>query len=70
MEYLVNLKMLLANHWDEICVILVALFTAAEGITRLTPTKTDDGFMTRVGGLVDKLLQWFPNLKKKESKTP
>lgn len=40
---------------------LAALYCIAEFITRLTPTKKDDGFLTRAGKLIDQVLSRLPN---------
>ena len=39
----------------------VAVLAVAEVITRLTPTKKDDGFVTRAGKLVDFVFKRLPN---------
>ena len=65
MEFLMAKFAWLQANWDQMAEIIVALGVAAEGVVRLTPTKTDDGAMTRIGKIVDQLLTWFPNLKKK-----
>lgn len=40
----------------------IGIFLAiAEGITRLTPTKKDDGFILRLGKAVDFVLSKLPN---------
>lgn len=65
MEYLKHLYEFGTTHWVEIMSIMSSLWAAAEGVVRLTPTKTDDGALHRLGALADKLLVWFPNMKKK-----
>jgi hypothetical protein len=45
---------------------LTALVVAGELITRMTPTKDDDGFVSRIGDKLDWLLDFLkvPNLRK------
>ena len=40
---------------------VLGALAGAEVVTRLTPTKKDDGFIKRIGGLVDKIFSVFPN---------
>lgn len=57
MEYV---QWLLANY-EKILAVLVALIALGEAITRLTPTESDDGFVHRIGAMLDKLLKFLPN---------
>lgn len=56
------------QNYVEMFQLVVALVAAAEIVTRLTPTTKDDGFTKRAGEIVDKLMVWFPNLKKDSKK--
>lgn len=55
------------NNYANVLQILILLVTAGEMITRLTPTKTDDGFIKRIGAQLDRVLTVLkvPNLRKK-----
>ena len=57
----------LASHYEEIFAAMVGLVGAAQIIVRLTPTKADDGFVTRIGQWLDKAMDFLkiPNPKKK-----
>ncbi len=56
-------------NYIELFQFLGTLIIAAEFIVRLTPTKSDDGFVHRVGSYLDKLFDILkiPNSKKKPS---
>ena len=59
----------LMAHYMDILGLVVAIFATgglAELATRLTKTKTDDGFVKRIGSAVDKLsdLLGLPNKRK------
>ena len=56
----------LKENYVEMLIALSALIGSLELITRLTPTKTDDAFMERVGSIVRKILDFLkiPNVKK------
>lgn len=47
--------------------IIAALIIISELITRLTPTKNDDGFLTRLGKIIDFVLSKLPNRIKKNT---
>lgn len=57
----------LGDNYANVLQILVLIVTAGELVTRLTPTKTDDGFLLRIGAHLDKILTALkvPNLRKK-----
>lgn len=54
-------------NWDLFGLVLVSGIAFAEAIVRITPTKTDDGFVTRIGGYIDIALNFLkiPNVKRK-----
>jgi hypothetical protein len=56
------------QNYVEMFQLVVAIVAAAEIVTRLTPTTKDDGFTKRAGEIIDKLMVWFPNLKKGSQK--
>lgn len=43
-------------NWDLLMATILAFVTFAELAVRLTPTKTDDGAVERIGGMIRKLL--------------
>jgi hypothetical protein len=53
------------QNYINVIQLMIAAVALAEIVTRLTPTKKDDGFIHRIGNTIDKLLIWFPNIKKK-----
>jgi hypothetical protein len=57
---------MMANY-SQVLQILGLVVVTGQMVTRLTPTKTDDGFLTRAGKLVDVVcdLLKVPNLRKK-----
>lgn len=57
----------LQENYTGVLMLLSALVAVGEAVTRLTPTKTDDGFVTRVGGVIDKVLDLakVPNIRRK-----
>jgi len=67
LETIMSVGKWLAENYANILGILLSFVIFAEGITRLTPTKKDDGFVERVGsfirGVMDALK--IPNVKKK-----
>jgi hypothetical protein len=50
----------LQGNWDSICIVVLSLWTAGEAVTRMTPTQTDDGFVTRIGQKIDSVLKIVP----------
>lgn len=50
----------------DVSTVLISLIAIAEFVVRLTPTKTDDGAVERIGGLITSLLDSLniPNRKK------
>lgn len=54
---------LLANG-PQIGIVLTALVALGEAIVKLTPTESDDGFVTRIGLIIDKILSFIPGAKK------
>ena len=67
MEFLMKLYAYLAANWQGILLALGMVITTMETIVRLTPTKTDDGFVARIAKVVDALFTWLkvPNRLKK-----
>lgn len=61
------LKWLMENK-EEIGLFLLSLIATAELFVRLTPTKTDDGAVERIGALIKRILDWLkiPNVAKKD----
>jgi hypothetical protein len=57
----------ITGNADNIALLAVSLLAFAEVVVRLTPTKTDDGAVKRVGEFIDKALTWFPNNVKRKS---
>lgn len=57
----------LKDHWLEVAALSSALLAVAEMITRLTPTKKDDGFVQRIGAALKKVFDilGIPNNIKK-----
>lgn len=55
------------EHYVNVLMLLSAVVAVGEAITRLTPTKEDDGFVSRIGGVIDKVLDFakVPNIRKK-----
>lgn len=55
------------GNWDMILITTSSFIAFAEVAVRLTPTKVDDGFVHRIGSLVDRLFDFLkvPNLKRK-----
>lgn len=71
MEWLMKMTMWLKSNYTEMLIVLAGLIPLAEFITRMTKTKKDDGFVKRIGGILDKMMNFFkvPNrLKKPEPK--
>lgn len=61
-------KFKLAIEWlllnkEALAVVVLALITFAETVVRLTPTKSDDGAVERVGKIVKKIFDFckIPN---------
>lgn len=56
----------LQDNYLEMIQALTLMVVAAEIVTRITPTKTDDGFVKRIGVLLDKVLNLLgvPNLRR------
>lgn len=57
----------LGENYSQVLQILTLILVVGEMITRLTPTKTDDGFVTRLGAGLDAVLTLLrvPNLRAK-----
>lgn len=59
------------ENYVEMLIALGSLTAALEIIVRLTPTKTDDGFLQRFGGMLKQLMDALKipnNLKNPEEK--
>ena len=60
------------ENWDVFLSLTFSLLTATAGLlelaTRLKKTNSPEGFTTRAGALIDKLLAWFPNRIKEKAK--
>jgi hypothetical protein len=61
---MLELKDWFMANWQDMVYGVLLLVLVGEVIVRLTPTKSDDGFIFRVGKYMDQLLKWFPNVKK------
>jgi len=61
-----NVLIWIKDNYVIILEAAMALVVAAEVITRLTPTKKDDGFVERIGGIIRKTMDLLkiPNIKK------
>lgn len=46
----------LEGNWDTLIELILAVILVAEIAVRLTPTKTDDGAVERVGSWIKKIL--------------
>jgi len=57
----------LKSNYSEVLQIITLIVVIGEMVARLTPTKTDDGFIHRIGGRLDRILDLLrvPNLRKK-----
>jgi len=55
------------TNYAELLKILTLMVVVGEMVTRLTPTKKDDGFIRRLGAIIDTALgvMKVPNLRKK-----
>lgn len=53
------------NILSHLAEIVLALIVVAELVVRITPTKEDDGFIERIGGVIRKFLDMLglPNKK-------
>lgn len=62
--YVIFVKYMMANK-DVFVAAILALLAFAEVVVRLTPTKTDDGVVERIGSVIKKILDFlgFPNNK-------
>lgn len=56
------------DNYIELLTSLMILLIALQGFVRLTPTKTDDAFLERVSGYLDKLMKLLriPNVKRED----
>lgn len=63
---MMDLIALLKANGGNLAELLLALLVVAELVVRLTPTKSDDGAVERVGAIIRKCLDWLglPNAKK------
>ncbi len=46
----------LQGNWDLFLPVVASFVALGEAVVRLTPTKTDDGFVTRIGVIIEKVL--------------
>ena len=60
MAWLMDIWSWLSGNWPEMVAALSLLLASAEAIVRLTPTKSDDGAVERIG----KILKWIFDLVK------
>lgn len=62
---------LMANY-VQLFQVLFATVILGETVTAVTPTKTDDGFVHRLGNIIDMLAKFFriPNNVKKDKDGP
>lgn len=70
MESVKSFFMWFVTNWDNFLLALMLVTVALEAIVKLTPTKTDDGFVSRLGAFIDKLSKWMPNNVKKPEGFP
>jgi hypothetical protein len=68
MEFLAKFWAYMSENWAGIIIAGGAILAAAETVVRLTPTKSDDGFVQRVANVYNKLfeLTGVPNVKKED----
>lgn len=70
MEFLKSLAPWLVENYAQLFVVVGAAIAFAETIVVLTPTKTDDGAVKRLGEFFDKVREILkiPSMKAKEVK--
>lgn len=58
------------QNMETVGALILALLVVAELVVRLTPTKTDDGAVERVGKVIRRVLDFLkvPNVKKEDPK--
>ncbi len=56
MENVKEVVSFVVENYEQMFIALVSLVAAAEVIVRFTPTKKDDGFVKRLGELIDKAM--------------
>ena len=56
MEFLKEMFFFLKEYYADILIALSLLIGSFEIITRMTPTKKDDGAVMRIGGMLKKLM--------------
>lgn len=63
-----DLIFFLQANWETLAALVLGLLGVAELVVRLTPTKTDDGAVERVGKRIRQLFDMLkvPNVKKPE----
>ena len=67
MSIVISIGQWLIENYVQLFGILIGAIGLAEAITRITPTKKDDGFVERVGSFIRKIMDALriPNKKKK-----
>ena len=73
MEYALIAFEFIKLNGPAIVAVILATLTLAESIVRLTPTKTDDGAVERVGALIRKAFNFLKipnNIKVKPPEVP
>lgn len=65
-----NVIWFLQANWETLIALILGLVSVAELAVRLTPTKTDDGAVERVGKRIRQLLDVLkvPSVKKEDPK--
>lgn len=70
MEFITEWFAWLKTNYIGIFAVLVPIYTIAESITRLTPTKTDDSVLERIGKVGRRVMDILkiPNVKRTDEK--
>lgn len=64
MEFIMGLWPWIQANYPQMIAVVVSFMVFAEAVVKLTPTQTDDGFVKRMGVLIDKALAFVPSVKK------
>jgi len=54
----------LMENYPQLLIVVSSLLATAEVIVKLTPTKSDDSALERIGSFWTKLISWIPGVKK------
>ena len=70
MEFIMKMFAYIQAHWYGILMAGSMILATAEFIVRLTPTKSDDGFVQRIANVYNKLFELLrvPNVKRENGK--